>query len=121
MPRSLDEWLLLREDFGVKDEDRLDIMIREMKDVTDTAYAVHEFCIGHEGIDRKTSFYAALCLEAMAGNVVRHGFLADDKGYMERFKKQHLPYNDLGRINIQKLKLLRRTVTIIIKEETENE
>ena len=43
-------------------------------------------------------------------------------GYMERFKKkQHLPYNDLGRINIQKLKLLRLTVTIIIKEETENE
>ena len=82
VPRSLDEWLLLREDFGVKDEDRLVIMIREMKDVTDTASAVHEFCIGHEGIDRKTSFYAALCLEEMAGNVVRHGFLADDKGHM---------------------------------------
>ena len=78
IPRNSDEWLLLKEDFGVPDKDRLALEISSMSDVTETASKVHAFCDGHE-IERKTAFYASLCLEEMAGNVVRHGFSADKK------------------------------------------
>ena len=80
VPQSSDEWLLLKEDFDVPDENRLTVEISSMVDVTDTASKIQEFCNRHN-IDRKTSFYSALCLEEMAGNVVRHGFNSDNKSH----------------------------------------
>lgn len=77
-PRNFDEWMLLKEDFGVPDKDRVVLKICSMNDVTDTASTVQVFCDEH-GIDQKTAFYSALSLEEMAGNVVRHGFHSDNK------------------------------------------
>lgn len=76
LPKSFDEWLLLESGFGVPDEDRLDISIRSIEEVVDTAAKVQPFCEAH-GVDKKTSYYAALCLEETAGNVVEHGFNKD--------------------------------------------
>lgn len=77
-PRTADEWMLFREGFGVPDEDRLDIAIREMDDVMRTAEQVQAFCEEH-GMDERTAYYSALCMEEMAGNVVGHGFTKDNK------------------------------------------
>lgn len=79
-PRSADEWMFLRPDFGVADADRLELTITELDDVTNTARAVQQFCQAH-GTDKRTAYLAALSLEEMAGNVVRHGFIADKKGH----------------------------------------
>ena len=79
-PKGEDEWMLLKKDFGVADSDRLIMDISSMSDVTDTSSKVQAFCSKHD-IDKKTAFYTALCVEEMAGNVVRHGFGADNKNH----------------------------------------
>lgn len=77
-PKTADEWMLFRDGFGVPDEDRLDIAIRNMDDVMSTAEQVQVFCEEH-GMDGRTAYYSALCMEEMAGNVVDHGFTKDNK------------------------------------------
>lgn len=79
-PRSIDEWLTIPAEFGVGPADRLEITIRSMEDVIQTSLRVSEFCCAH-GIDEKRSYYSALCLEEMAGNVVAHGFHKDRKSH----------------------------------------
>ncbi|MBR3796405.1 MAG: ATP-binding protein [Clostridia bacterium] len=105
MPRSLDEWMFLRPEFGAVDEDRLELTITGMDDVTQTAMRVQEFCKAH-GTAARTAYLAALSLEEMAGNVVRHGFAADKKahsvscrvvytkkGILLRIKDDCIPFN----------------------------
>ena len=77
-PKSYDDWLCFRKDFGVADNEKLDIVIDNLEEVASTAERVQEFCNRH-GIAHKSSYYAALSLEEMAGNVVLHGFSADKK------------------------------------------
>ena len=81
IPSDADGWMLLSRDFGVRDEDRLALMIEDMDDVVKTSSRVQEFCLGH-GMERKRAYYAALGLEEMAGNVVNHGFLGDNKKHI---------------------------------------
>lgn len=90
-PRG-EDWLMLRPGFGVPSEDRLDIPLHSLRDVTDTSVRVQAFCAAH-GLDGRTSYYAALCLEEMAGNVVEHGFIKDDKNHMA---EAHVVYKDGG-------------------------
>lgn len=73
--------MCLRSDFGVPDEDRLDISFssrdkKTMGKVIETAEKVTAFCEEHS-VDSRTAYFASLCLEEMAGNVVEHGFGAD--------------------------------------------
>jgi hypothetical protein len=61
MPRSVDEWMCLRPDFGVPDEDRLDISFssrdaESMSKVVETAEKVTAFCEEHS-VDSKTAYY----------------------------------------------------------------
>ena len=79
-PRG-EDFLMLRKSFGVPQQDRLDIPIHSISDVAATSEKVQEFCAAH-GLDGQTSYYAALCLEEMAGNVVDHGFIKDNKNHM---------------------------------------
>ena len=78
MPRTLDEWMLLRPGFGVAEEDCLDIQIRSMEDVSNTSELVQDFCDAHD-VAGRAAYYSALCLEEMAANVVKHGFSRDRK------------------------------------------
>lgn len=80
LPRTLDAWLFLHEDFGASEEDRLVLSISGMEDVTRTARQVQAFCTAHNTTPR-TSYIASLCLEEMAGNIVRHGFHADRRAH----------------------------------------
>ncbi|MBQ7186667.1 MAG: ATP-binding protein [Ruminococcus sp.] len=74
LPRSIEDMLVLRSGFGVPEEDRMDISVRSEDDVLETSEAVIGFCTGH-GLDYKRSYYSGLCIEEMAGNIVRHGFV----------------------------------------------
>ncbi|SHI48930.1 Na+-driven multidrug efflux pump [Butyrivibrio fibrisolvens DSM 3071] len=80
VPRNSDEWLLFKDDFGVPDEDRLVLRIKDKDDVSTTSQKVQEFCTG-KGFDKKKAYYSALCLEEMTRNVVEHGFSMDAKAH----------------------------------------
>ena len=78
LPRNMEELMVIPEDFGVSEEDRIDISINSMTEVMDVSRKVQDFCL-EKGIDNKRSYYAGLCMEEMAGNIVDHGFTKDDK------------------------------------------
>ena len=78
LPKTIDELAVIPEDFGVSQQDRLDMAVETAEDVTSVSVRVQQFCL-EKGIDARRSYYAALCLEEMAGNVVEHGFASDDK------------------------------------------
>ncbi len=80
IPKNIDEWLLLRPEFGASPENVLALSIHDMEGVSATATAVQEFCVNRH-IGKKQSYYTALCLEEMAGNVVRHGFSGDRRSH----------------------------------------
>ncbi|MBP3891383.1 MAG: ATP-binding protein [Solobacterium sp.] len=111
-PKNLDEWLFFPKGFGTNPENRLDVHIDTVEDVTKTAKTVQDFCRSHN-LDEKTSYYAALCLEEMAANVVEHGYHKDNKGhsidlhviYKEdgvvlRMKDDCIPFNPKERAEI---------------------
>ena len=78
IPKTWDEWLLFKKDFGVEDNNRLVMTIENTEDVSNTSVAVQGFCDEH-GMDRKKAMYSALCLEEMTRNVIEHGFTHDSK------------------------------------------
>lgn len=82
IPKSFEEFLMLDEGFGVSAENRLDISISDLKGVIGVSEAVHNFCRSHQ-MDKTKSFFAALSIEEMAGNIVLHGFEKDKKNIIE--------------------------------------
>ena len=80
-PRNMDEYMVIPKGFGVAEEDRMDLTVRNMDDVVNISIKVSDFC-REKGIDEKRTFRASLFMEEMAGNVVSHGFSLD--------RKQHL-------------------------------
>lgn len=89
MPRNVDEWMFLKPGFGVSGNDCLDIPIHSMNEVAKTAELVQDFCDSH-GISKRPGFYSSLCLEEMAGNVVSHGFIKDNKKHSLNARIVHL-------------------------------
>ncbi len=77
-PRSVDDFLFFTEDFGVSAENALMIRIDNMEAVTIASSEIQEFCEAHD-IGRRPAYYSALCLEELAGNVIKHGFEQDKK------------------------------------------
>ena len=70
---SFEELLTLPAEFGIDEKSRLDITIRSLENVVNTSENIEQFCLAH-GIDRRRSMFAALCMEEMSGNIVKHGF-----------------------------------------------
>ena len=70
--------LLLPDNFGYSAEDSLEFGVNTMEEVIGISEKINTFCRNH-GIDRRRAYYASLCLEELAGNVVGHGFKKDNK------------------------------------------
>lgn len=70
---TLKEMMCFPKGFGVPDEDRIDISVRSMDEVINISRRVWAFCEQH-GISSKQKNCASLCVEELAGNIVRHGF-----------------------------------------------
>ena len=88
VPRKLEHILLLPEDFGVPDRERLDITVRNIDETMEVSRQVSSFCESR-GIDARRSYFAGLCLEEMAGNVVLHGFTKDRKKHSLDIRVAH--------------------------------
>ena len=108
-PKKVEEALFFPEGFGVAPEDSLEFRIEKLEDVTSTSERVQAFCKAH-GTSEHLSYYASLCLEEMAANVVEHGFTKDNKdhsvdvqvvyhddGILLRIKDDCIPFNPTER------------------------
>ena len=72
IPSSRD-LLALPDEFRLAPGDLISLDIRSMDDVTLASEQIALFCKGHK-VDRKIAYYAALCFEELAANVVEYGF-----------------------------------------------
>ena len=59
----------------------LDMNIRNEQDVIDASEEVRRFCI-QNGISYRLSYHAALCIEELASNTIKHGFTASRKNHL---------------------------------------
>lgn len=97
VPKTKDEMLFFKPEFGIKEEDTLDFVVSNLDDVSESSKAVQTFCQNH-GMEKKPSLYAALCLEEMAANIVQHGFSVDKKKHSVAIKASYLKGDMLLRI-----------------------
>ena len=73
-----DAALLLSPDFGVAEENLLELNLASMKDVQSAVRQIEGFCSAR-GLDPRSTNHIALCVEEMASNVIKHGFSFDNK------------------------------------------
>lgn len=71
VPKEWRDIMLLPESFGGSESDNIYAGMRTMEDVVRESERAYDFCLQHYA-DRRISNLAALFVEEMAGNVVRH-------------------------------------------------
>lgn len=79
-PRNMEELMVVPEDFGVPESDRMDLSVKSTEGVVRVAEQVQRFCLT-KGIDARRAYLAGLAMEEMAGNIVEHGFTKDRKSH----------------------------------------
>ncbi len=72
-PRSFDDLLCLPEGFDISDDRRMDVSIKSMDDVINISEKVKGFCVDLN-VSERYAYFTSLCVEEMAGNIVKHGF-----------------------------------------------
>ncbi|MCR5201672.1 MAG: ATP-binding protein [Lachnospiraceae bacterium] len=73
VPVTIEDYLSLPKDYGVKEENKLDISIGNISEVTNISEKVIDFCEEHK-VEYKRSYYSGLCIEEMCNNIFYHGF-----------------------------------------------
>lgn len=79
-PTSVEGLMAIPDRIGVSEDQRIDITVRSIAEVVEISGRVIDFCRSR-GIDERRSFYAGLCMEEMAANIVEHGFTKDKKSH----------------------------------------
>ncbi len=77
-PRNMGELMVIPDDFGASEDERMDLTIRSMEEVVSISEQVQRFCLDR-GVDERRAYLAGLSMEEMAGNIVDHGFTKDHK------------------------------------------
>ena len=88
VPKNTEELMVIPEDFGVNEDERIDISVHSMSEVLSVSQQVIDFSRSR-GIDERRSYFAGLFLEEMAGNVVAHGFNKDKKKHSVDIRVVH--------------------------------
>lgn len=97
VPRNMGELMVIPEDFGVADDERIDISIHSSEEVVTLSRRIQEFCLS-KGIDKRRAYLSALALEEMAGNIVDHGFTKDRRSHYVDVRVVHQGDNVILRI-----------------------
>lgn len=87
-PRNMEQLMVIPEDFGVSEDERMDLTIRSMEEVVSIAESVQKFC-QDKGAGTRSAYLAGLAMEEMAGNVVDHGFHKDNKNHTVDIRVAH--------------------------------
>jgi anti-sigma regulatory factor (Ser/Thr protein kinase) len=88
MPKTMAELMVIPDDFGAGEDERLDLSIRSLEEVVSVSQRVQSFCL-EKGIDKKRAYLASLSMEEMAGNIVEHGFTKDTKDHSVDIRVVH--------------------------------
>ena len=78
----MDDYLLLRDDYDVPDEQKIDITVTTMEEVISLSERAEAFCL-RNGIEERKSVMTGLFIEEMVGSVVTHGFNGKDDQYVD--------------------------------------
>ncbi len=87
-PRTMDDLMVIPDDFGVPENQRMDLSLGSIEEVVKVSQAVQSFCTG-QGIDERRSMLSALFMEEMAGNVILHGFVTDQRKHSVDIRVTH--------------------------------
>ncbi|MBP5273357.1 MAG: ATP-binding protein, partial [Abditibacteriota bacterium] len=71
--KGVEAHMLLKEGFGIPEEDRIERSLHTMEEVVSLSSQVIPFCVERR-IGTREANRLALCVEEMAGNVIEHGF-----------------------------------------------
>ena len=71
--KGVEAHMLLPKDFGIPEADRIEGSLHTVEEVIGLSDRVIPFCM-ERGIGKKEANRLALCIEEMAGNVIKHGF-----------------------------------------------
>ena len=112
MPSDVEGLMVIPDDFGVPESERMDLSVQNMEDVLRVSRQVYSFCLS-KGSDSRRAFLSGLSMEEMAGNIVAHGFTKDNKKHtvgirvtfknediLLRIKDDCLPFNPRERARI---------------------
>ena len=104
IPTKIFDLCCIKKGFGAEDNRRLAFSVRSIEDITGITDYVMDFCKGLS-VDARKSNWVAVCIEELAGNIVKHGFskksdsvadisvvVLDDK-ILIRFKDNCKPFN----------------------------
>ncbi|WP_408070867.1 MATE family efflux transporter [Butyrivibrio sp. JL13D10] len=76
--RTMADLMVIPDDFGVVDDDVMEIVVTGIDEVSKVSQEIQTFC-EQRGVDHKRAMLAGLAMEEMAGNVVEHGFNKDKR------------------------------------------
>lgn len=79
-PTSMEGLMAIPRNIGVNEDQRIDITIKNIDEAVDISSRIVDFC-KERGIDKRRSFFAGLCMEEMATNIVEHGFSRDSRSH----------------------------------------
>ena len=96
-PFKLEALMAIPKRFGVDEDKRIDVSVRNMDEVVSVSERITDFCKA-QGVDERRTYLASLCMEEMAGNVVEHGFSLDKKNHSVDIRVINLDGNLVLRI-----------------------
>ena len=83
IPEKITDIMLLKEDFGSREEDRLEISVgNDMEELVNISAGIHKFGEGRN-ISQKLLKELALCIEEIGGNVIHHAFRPGEKKWFD--------------------------------------
>jgi len=74
------DFMMIPADAGLPDSMRMDMTVDSMEMVAGVSEMITAFC-RDRNVDEKRAYHLSLCMEEMAGNIIRHGF-RDGKDHM---------------------------------------
>ena len=72
MPRKIEDFMYLPDEFGGADEDNIYSRLSTIEDVMEQSERARQFCLDHN-VDKQKADYCALFIEEMGGNIILHG------------------------------------------------
>ena len=82
MPKNIDDYILLKDDFGSKPENTFEASICDLDGAMDVSRRIVDFYKEHN-IDKRTITYISLFLEEMLRNTIEHGFTNKKDNYID--------------------------------------
>lgn len=77
-PRDMESFMVIPDDFGIRQEDSMNVTLERLEDVGGLSERIQDFCI-ERGIDERRAHLAGLAIEEMSGISIMRGYTYDSK------------------------------------------